>query len=287
MDVMTNVLARSLTTWKAWYAALGLVALLLASTIMVLAGPGEGSSGSVLGAALVPVQFLAMAFVSLGLIALVSRRWPTTEDLALRQRLTRRELGLLAGVFVVTHIAFYLLAGGESSGPEARKLFAETGFDGPLLPAVLGVVATVILAPVCEEILYRGAVLRPIHDHIARRGSSTVAAVVAIAVSTVAFVMPHVTGEEGAGVVAAYVLTGAVFGLVYVVTGSMTAAMVSHSLQSCFATVQILAFGKGDHEVSPVLWVLVLACPLLVYLCARGLHAVLPKREGSVAASRG
>lgn len=31
--------------------------------------------------------------------------------------------------------------------------------------------ASVILAPVCEELLYRGVVVRPVHDALARRGA--------------------------------------------------------------------------------------------------------------------
>ena len=34
----------------------------------------------------------------------------------------------------------------------------------------------VILAPVCEELLYRGAILRPIHDALIRRGRSALVA---------------------------------------------------------------------------------------------------------------
>lgn len=73
-----------------------------------------------------------------------------------------------------------------------------------------------------------------------------------------------------------YLVTGVAFGLVYVLTGSLTAAMVSHSLQSCFAFSQILINGHGNHEVSPILYVIALGCPLWTYLCARGLRAVPP-----------
>ena len=34
----------------------------------------------------------------------------------------------------------------------------------------------VILAPVCEELLYRGAIPRPIHDALIRRGRSALVA---------------------------------------------------------------------------------------------------------------
>ena len=40
-------------------------------------------------------------------------------------------------------------------------------------------------------------------------------------------------------------------------------------------------YGRGDTVVSPVLWIVVLACPILVVLVARGLYAVLPKAAPS------
>lgn len=53
--------------------------------------------------------------------------------------------------------------------------------------------------------------------------------------------------------------------------------MVSHSLQSCYAIAQVLIFGREDAAVSPILWILVLGCPIWVYFIARGLHAVFPR----------
>ena len=100
-----------------------------------------------------------------------------------------------------------------------------------LLPAVSSVVSAVILAPACEKLLYRGAMPHPIHDALARRGSGTLAAIVSILVSAGFFAMPHLGGSLTGRTAIAYVVTGIAFGLVYVITGSMTAAMVSHSLQ--------------------------------------------------------
>ncbi|GAB3701112.1 CPBP family glutamic-type intramembrane protease [Mariniluteicoccus flavus] len=103
----------------------------------------------------------------------------------------------------------------------------------------------------------------------------------AILAGAVLFALPHLgdslTGPEAI----AYVITGIAFGLVYVLTGFMTAAMMSHVLQSWYAFGQILVFGRGDASVSPIIWILILGCPLWVYLCARGLHAVFPKGRAS------
>lgn len=274
---MKNLLADHLSPWKAWYALVALPALLIGSSVMVLAGPDETGGGSGLKAWLMPVQFITFAVVALGAIALLARRIPTTRDLGLTRGLSRRDLVIIAVVFVVSHALFYLFALGQKADPDqARRYFDEGGFGGPLMPAIASLVTSVILAPVCEEILYRVGVLRPIHDALARRGRTTAAPVVAILVSAVAFGLPHL-GDSLVGAEAmSYLVTGVAFGLVYVLTGSLTAAMVSHSLQSCFAFSQILINGHGNHEVSPILYVIALGCPLWTYLCARGLRAVPP-----------
>lgn len=232
---MTNQLARHLTPWKGWYALLAVPAFLLGSLVMTvseLTGSSPDAPRETVTALLVPVQFIALAVLALAFLAVAARRWPTTRDLALVPGLTKRDLVVLAVVFVVTHVIFWLLTLGEPADPdEARRYFEEMHLAAGLLPAVSSVVSAVILAPVCEKLLYRGAMLRPIHDALARRGSGTLAAIVSILVSAGFFAMPHLGGSLTGRTAIAYVVTGIAFGLVYVITGSMTAAMVSHSLQ--------------------------------------------------------
>lgn len=291
---MPNRLAEHLTTWKAWYAVVATLVVPLGSMAAMLGSlvPSEDPATQNLVTSLfVPVQFVVIAFLAVGLLALASRRWPTTRDLGFEPRLTSRQLGLVILVFVVSHALFWLISLTEPEVPgQARTLFVQTGLNGPLVPAVAGIVSSVILAPVCEELLYRGAMLRPIHDALARRGRAGLGAVAGILFSSLAFALPHLGGSLTGAMAASYLLTGIAFGLVYVVTGSMTAAMVSHSLQSCFAFAQVLLFGRGDDYVSPILWIIVFGCPLWTYLCAKALHAVFPKgsnREGAAVANAG
>lgn len=137
-----------------------------------------------------PVQFLTFAVLALVFLALVARRRPTADDLALKAGLTRRDLLVIAIVFVVTHVLFWLLGfATQSQENQAVAYFRELKLDGPLIASIATIVSTVILAPVCEEILYRGAILRPLHDALARRGRATLGAVVGILVSAVMFAM--------------------------------------------------------------------------------------------------
>ena len=109
-------------------------------------------------------------------------------------------------------------------------------------------------------------------------------ALFATALSALAFALPHLGDSLTGRQAIAYMITGCVFGVVYVLTGSITAAMVSHALQSWVTYAQILYFGHGDSTVHPLLWILVLGCPVWVYLVARLLRAVFPDRTATGAA---
>lgn len=109
-------------------------------------------------------------------------------------------------------------------------------------------------------------------------------ALFAIALSALAFALPHLGDSLTGRQAIAYMITGCVVGVVYVLTGSITAAMVSHALQSWVTYAQILYFGHGDSTVHPLLWILVLGCPVWVYLVARLLRAVFPDRTATGAA---
>lgn len=80
--------------------------------------------------------------------------------------------------------------------------------------------------------------------------------------STLFFAIPHLAEDTINVMSIAYLLTGAGLGLVYVLTGSLTAAMLGHSLQSMVAFGQILIFG----------------CPIWVYLGSQLVRVMLPPR---------
>lgn len=117
---MTSQLARHLTPWKGWYALLAVPAFLLGSLVMTvseLTGSSPDAPRETVTALLVPVQFIALAVLALAFLAVAARRWPTTRDLALVPGLTKRDLVVLAVVFVVTHVIFWLLTLGEPADP--------------------------------------------------------------------------------------------------------------------------------------------------------------------------
>ncbi len=69
-----------------------------------------------------------------------------------------------------------------------------------------------------------------------------------------------------------YFLSSAGFSVVYLLSGSMIAAMISHSLQSMYAFVAVLLIGRGNYVLSPVIYLIAFSCPLWVYLIGKGLE---------------
>lgn len=256
-----DALLRRRTDWKWWYAALGVLALVVGSNASLLLQLAGEEAARLLAA---PAAFIGMAMLALLLVRIASRRWPTATDLGLTPGFGARDAAIVGVVFVVSHVLFWLLGKLEPAmqSQDAGVLFREYGLDRGGMAAIVAIVSAAVLAPVCEELLYRGVILRALHDSIARRGRIALAVVVSTLVSALLFAMPHLGDELLNPVALAYLLTGVAFSLVYVLTGSLTAAMVSHSLQSCVAFAQILLMGRGDAEVSPLVYLIVFGCPL-------------------------
>ncbi len=107
----------------------------------------------------------------------------------------------------------------------------ETSYDGWWLFSAL--LAPVLLAPVIEELFFRGLILRAVYDRTARRARRA-AAPIAIAVSGLTFSLMHlvVLDPSNAAVVLVVGTSTLVFGLaaagLSVATGRIWAAVIAH-----------------------------------------------------------
>ena len=174
------------------------------------------------------------------------------EELGLTPRITLKDLALILVVFLVTHAFFMLISMGVDTSAQAEKLFDELGLNHGFAYSLPLAVRSVILAPA-----------------------------ISLALASPFFALPHFGGALLDRLSLAYILTGLAFGFVYIRTGSLTAAMVSHSLQSCFAFSNVLLYGRGETAVSPFLYLLVFGCPVWTYLSAKALWLLLPKEQPS------
>lgn len=112
-----------------------------------------------------------------------------------------------------------------------------TEFEG-LTHNIIGVITISLLAPLLEEVLFRGA----IQGYLMRRHKPWVAIVVAALV----FGVFHWNPVQ----VLYATLLGAVFGWIYYRTGSLLSVIVGHVLNNSIATVAMLLF--GNEEINPL-----------------------------------
>ena len=152
-------------------------------------------------------------------------------------------LGLMYGANLVT-LAVQAALGGTGGG--------ETGLS--TYPAALVVLQTVFLAPLAEETLFRGLLLR----RLLPLGERT-----AVALSALCFALPH----GSAGQVLYALAGGAVLGYAAVRTGRLWPCVLLHALANAAALV-LGGLGSGA-ELAVVLALLLLGCAAAVRLWRR------------------
>jgi membrane protease YdiL (CAAX protease family) len=214
----------------AWLA--GLVVSLLASAPLVDVDKAGDQSVSFLLVAL----FTQSAGV-IGWLAYVARRkglGSLASDFGLRVApatfawvLAGAALAVVAGWLLLPIID---LADLDESGQDVVRIFEDAG--GVDVPFFL--VGVVVLAPVAEELLFRGALLRG----LLRRTSP----MWAVSISALAFALIHVLGDVGSGYyVPAFLLLGMVSGWMAVTRGSLAASIGLHAGFNLVGAIAILS----------------------------------------------
>lgn len=213
----------------------------------------------------------------------MTRRKFIASDLGFdRKTLTKRNVIIVLAVFVITHAIFQLAStlSGITSDPKAA--FIDSGFGKGFATDLIYIIAGAVCAPFFEELIYRGIMLRYAHDGMLKYFTNSktilgIPALFAITLTAIMFILPHVTNFSINVMTLLYFLTSAGFSIVYLLTGSMVSAMVSHSLQSCVAFSTILIYGHGDYQVSPIVYGISILCPVIVFLLGELLRSRFKK----------
>ncbi|TFD13493.1 CPBP family intramembrane metalloprotease [Cryobacterium sp. TMT1-2-2] len=150
-------------------------------------------------------------------------------------RLSIRPIDLVWGLAVglLTRTAASLIEiGVYGSMGTTGVSFGETVYDLWWLFGAL--LAPVLLAPLVEELFFRGLVLRAVHSQVVTRGSSGWAGVIAVTVSGLTFALMHLVTIE-VGNAQAIVVVGVstlIFGLaaasISLATGRIGGAIIAH-----------------------------------------------------------
>ncbi len=273
MAKQQNYLINHQTNWPIWYALLPLVTILIPSLLV-----GGLSSlfpeNTTLPKIASLFQMIVFALLTLGAVWLFSRKKPSRTDLGLDKRIDKRGFLIIGLVFIITHLLFQLLAKLGNLPSDAVAEFKNLGLGNGFLSDLALIISGVILAPICEEIIYRGIMLRSLHDGSVRWFKKTdnffaFPVIFSITLVALAFIMPHVSNANFSILGVAYFITSAGFSVVYILTGSLQAAMLSHVLQSWVAYSTILIGSYHVFQVSPIIYLIAFLCPLIVYFLAR------------------
>jgi len=279
-----NQLVKKPTHWHILYVLFPTVSILLTSILLGFATNSGGEVG--LLARLSPILNLVIAsIITFVFISLLTRKIPTADDLGFNTKaLSKRNVLIILAVFIITHAFFILAAKVSGATSNAQAEFTNGGFGNNFTNDLILIIAGTIIAPIFEEFLYRGVMLRSAHDWLLKKFPHStsilgIPSVLSVVITAIAFIFPHVSNLSINVMTLAYFVSSAGFSLVFLLTGSLVAAMVSHSMQSCLAFFQILYFGHGSYALSPVIYGIACLCPIIVFLIGSLLQSFFRKEK--------
>lgn len=222
--------------WPAWYAPVAFVAALVGggvvSAIVVLVVQLLDSSSrrsieetsplaAILGTLVLDVILIAAA-VLFASFKLRPRAW--------HFGLRRTRFWPAVGWSVLGMVVFYVLAGVYSAllGPQPEQTVTEDlGLRESTLFLVLGGLLVVVVAPIAEEVFFRGFFYR------ALRTSLPIWA--AVVIDGAVFGAIHFTGPDSLMILPVLAALGAIFCLIYERTGSLYTVIALHALNNTVA----------------------------------------------------
>jgi uncharacterized protein len=218
--------------WRAIHVLWGSLAVIAAATIEALVVSAfDPDLDSV--AAMLAVQALlagTLIAVALGFAARSTSLVGGLGDLGLR-RFARSALGIAALTYLgyIVFALFYALL----VQPEQEDITRDLGFDEGGLGAVAAGILIVAVAPLSEEIFFRGFMF----GGLRRRFPVWLAA----AVAGLIFGLLHYTGPDSIGVVPQLAVFGILLALLYERTGSLWPPIMLHVVNNSLALVYLLS----------------------------------------------
>ncbi len=243
---------------------------LLAGIVLIAAGlvDPEALDPNAAGSALLGVVVLSQVLGLAAALLLLRRRGVPLRPVLGPVRPLGRLIAIGAGVGVVTLIASTTVVGVlvSISGSEATPDQVLTGdiADTPM-QLLLAALAAVVMAPIAEEVLFRGLLHRGLRVRLT--------IVPATIISSVLFAVIHVEVVFSQPLaLVGLTLAGAVMALAYERTGSLVVPVVIHAVYNALTLLAVVAVSRIDTELlagplaGPVLRATEGAAPLLLPL---------------------
>jgi membrane protease YdiL (CAAX protease family) len=265
--------------WKPWTAWLAIAAALAVPLVLgIVAGAFVAAAGGDLEE-LPPGVLIGLTFaqdIGFIVVPLLLATWlatrPTAEDLGLRKP---RRVWVAIGLLFAVYVGFIVLSGiwVEALGIDQEDTLPdELGVEDSTVNLVLVLILVTVMAPVAEELLFRGYMYRALRNW---RGVWPAAII-----SGVLFGGIHV-GSSPVGFIVPLAILGVGLALLYHWTGSLYLPVALHALNNS------IAFGASqewDWQIAATIPVALGVSLGALHLLARGLGRRRGAAAGTVAA---
>ncbi len=227
--------------WPLWLFFLGVFLVFLKDIpgllLTIVAGPTLLSPqlGALLGVSVLLLFALGTAALAPGRLSADQLGFVGTSI----PRILAWTVAALAALYVPVWLGYFIsdLGGQETTGIAGSRIV-----DGVAIVLTIAVVG-----PVAEEVAYRAVLFRAASDGLSRWLSPKLAAALAMAASSVVFMVVH-AGAPGWHMLG-YFCFGMVLCAAYWYTGSLFAALIPHLLNNAYAAVSMCL---SDPQVHPV-----------------------------------
>lgn len=230
---------------------------------------------------LAPLQFIAYALVSFGFIALCQSRLSATDFPFALTHWQRGITYLIAALIAFELVVYWFEHANTAAKESSQAVLQSMNFGDSAQRDFLLLMSICCLAPIGEELLFRGVIFRSLRDGLLRFMPFKLSLPIAVLVSASAFAISHGTPEQAVQLGILF-LMGVVAALLYEYTGSLSAPILFHCLNNIFAIYAdsdvILALGLTKAFIYTLLIVSLLLCLFILvlfsaYLKSRPNHA--------------
>ena len=252
--------------WPWWCAPLGfVVAFLVGATLLdlldaarELAGADSGKPPPAVNIARLLIQDLVLVAAAVAVAWLTAR--PQAWHFGLRRVPLRRAaayaLAGLVGFYAFTYLYTAVFE------PQGKQSVAEDlGVNRGTAALVAGAVMVIVLAPIAEEIFFRGFFYRALRNGAVRLLGPVAGVLLAAAVDGAVFGALHFGGEKTLSLLPLLAVLGFVYCLVYEYTGSLFATIALHAVNTA---VGYVAVAEGGVSVAVPLGLAMVAASILV-----------------------
>lgn len=163
---------------------------------------------------------------------------------------------------------------------DSNTVLKTFGFGKSIWTDLATISTIAIIAPISEELAYRGLVLKIMRDGLSQmsilKNKTYIAAIVAVLVAAYFFATLHSTEEQKSAIPFLFI-NALVFGLLYIKSKSFYVPVLVHSLNNSLVVIVMTANSSEVSFSSPILYVFTFICPLISYLFVRLIEVISKK----------